>query len=170
MRCPVCCPCLWNLRMWGFKVLWGAFLSKGSWKPIDPFFLLFFLGLIDLTCSLLSFSEDGPIEIISFMEGFSSGSVGKQPACQCRRCKRGGLNLWGGKIPWRKGFQYSIPVFLPGEFHWQRSPVGCSPWGQKESDMSEHACLRGNAYYWFSFLPYFTILSFTPFPWVFIPE
>ena len=29
------------------------------------------------------------------------------------------------------------PVFLPGEFHGQRSLVSCSPWGHKESDMTE---------------------------------
>ena len=29
------------------------------------------------------------------------------------------------------------PVFLPGKFHGQRSPVGYSPWGHKESDMTE---------------------------------
>ena len=29
------------------------------------------------------------------------------------------------------------PVFLPGEFHGQRSLVGYSPWGLKESDMTE---------------------------------
>ena len=27
------------------------------------------------------------------------------------------------------------PVFLPGEFHGQRSLVGYSPWGCKESDV-----------------------------------
>ena len=27
-------------------------------------------------------------------------------------------------------------VFLPGEFHGQRSLVGYSPWGHKESDMT----------------------------------
>ena len=30
------------------------------------------------------------------------------------------------------------PVFLPGKFHGQRSLVGCSPWGCKESDMIEY--------------------------------
>ena len=30
------------------------------------------------------------------------------------------------------------PVFLPGEFHVQRSLVGDSPWGSKESDMNEY--------------------------------
>ena len=29
------------------------------------------------------------------------------------------------------------PIFLPGEFHGQRSLVGYSPWGHKESDMTE---------------------------------
>ena len=29
------------------------------------------------------------------------------------------------------------PVFLPGEFHRQRSLVGSSPWGHWESDMTE---------------------------------
>ena len=29
------------------------------------------------------------------------------------------------------------PVLLPGKFHGQRSLVGCSPWGRKESDMTE---------------------------------
>ena len=31
----------------------------------------------------------------------------------------------------------STPVFLPGEFHGQRSLVNCSPWGGKESDRTE---------------------------------
>ena len=29
------------------------------------------------------------------------------------------------------------PVFMPGEFHGQRSLAGYSPWGHKESDMTE---------------------------------
>ena len=32
-------------------------------------------------------------------------------------------------------------VFLPGEFHGQRSLVGYSPWGHKESDMTERLIL-----------------------------
>ena len=34
-----------------------------------------------------------------------------------------------------------IPVFLPGEFHGQRRLVGYSPWGCKESDMTERLSL-----------------------------
>ena len=32
------------------------------------------------------------------------------------------------------------PVFLPGKSHGQMSLVGCSPWGHKESDTTEHTC------------------------------
>ena len=33
------------------------------------------------------------------------------------------------------------PVFLPGEFHGQRSLVGYSPWGPKELDMTKQLTL-----------------------------
>ena len=32
------------------------------------------------------------------------------------------------------------PVFLSGKFHGQRSLKGYSPWGCKESNMTEYAC------------------------------
>ena len=60
--------------------------------------------------------------------GFSRWLSGKEPACQCRRCKRCGFNPWVGKRPWRRAWQ-PTPVFLPGEFHRRRSLVGNSPWG-----------------------------------------
>ena len=37
------------------------------------------------------------------------------------------------KIPWSRKWQ-PIPGFLPGKFHEQKSMVGCSPWGHKDSD------------------------------------
>ena len=40
------------------------------------------------------------------------------------------------EIPWRRKWQ-PTPVFLPGESRGQRSLVGCSSWGRKESDMTE---------------------------------
>ena len=49
---------------------------------------------------------------------------------------RPGFSPWIGRIPWRRTWQ-PTPVFLPGEFHGQRSLVGYSPWGRKESDMTE---------------------------------
>ena len=41
-----------------------------------------------------------------------------------------------GNISWRKEWLLT-PVFLPGESHGQRSLVGYSPWGHKESDMTK---------------------------------
>ena len=40
---------------------------------------------------------------------------------------------WVGLIPWRRAWQPTL-VFLPGEYHGQRSLAGYSPWGCKESD------------------------------------
>jgi len=46
------------------------------------------------------------------------------------------FDLWVGKIPWRREWQPS-PVFLPGEFHRQRSLADYSPWGCKELGTTE---------------------------------
>ena len=59
---------------------------------------------------------------------FSGGVNGKESACQFRRPKRLRFYPWVGKIP--------TPV-LPGKSQGQRSQVGHSPWGHKESDMTE---------------------------------
>ena len=48
------------------------------------------------------------------------------------------FNPWVRKLPWRRAWQ-PTPVFLPGEFHGWRSLRGYSPWGHKESDMTEAA-------------------------------
>ena len=40
------------------------------------------------------------------------------------------------KIPWGRAWQPS-PVFLPGDSHGQRNLTGYSPWGLKESDVTE---------------------------------
>ena len=61
----------------------------------------------------------------------------KESACQCRRHRRLRFDPWAVKVPWSRKWQ-STPVFLPGESHGQRSLVGYSPWGHKESDMTEH--------------------------------
>ena len=53
------------------------------------------------------------------------GSAVKNSACECRRHRRHELNLWAGKIPWRRKWQ-PAPVFLPGKSHGQRSLVGNS--------------------------------------------
>ena len=61
---------------------------------------------------------------------------GKEPAYQCRRCKRLGFDPWVGKIPWRRAW-HPTPVFSTGESCGQRSLAGYSSWGHKESDTTE---------------------------------
>ena len=46
---------------------------------------------------------------------------------------------WVGKIPWRREWLVSTPVFLPGEFHVQRRLVG-----YKDLDMTERLTGEGN--------------------------
>ena len=48
----------------------------------------------------------------------------------------GGLDPWVKKIP-RRMKRQPTPVFLPGEFHGQKSLAGYSLWGHKELDTAE---------------------------------
>jgi len=47
----------------------------------------------------------------------------------------------GQEDPLEKGDLLPTPVFLPGEFHGQRSLVGYGPWGCKELDTTEQLTL-----------------------------
>ena len=62
----------------------------------------------------------------------TGGLVVKNSSLQCRLV----FNLWVRTMPWRRKWQ-STPVFLPGEFYGQRILKGYSPWGRKESEMTE---------------------------------
>ena len=76
-------------------------------------------------------------------EGLPRRLRGK-PNCQCRRC---GFSPWVREISWRRKWQ-PTPVFLLGKFHGQRSRVGYSPRGRKESDVTEHTRTRAHARTW----------------------
>ena len=52
------------------------------------------------------------------------------------KCKRHRFSPWVGKISWRREW-LPTPLFLPGEFHGQRSLEGYTLWGYKESDPAE---------------------------------
>ena len=67
-------------------------------------------------------------QLIDWGLGFPSGSVDR----------RWGFNFWVGKIPWRRKWQ-PTPVFLHRKSHGQRSLIGYSSKGCKESDATEHA-------------------------------
>ena len=78
---------------------------------------------------------EGPIlkKIIHFGLNFPGHSDSKESACDAGDL---GLVLSVRKIPWRREGQ-PTPVFLPGEFHGQRSLAGYNPWGHKESVRTE---------------------------------
>ena len=61
-------------------------------------------------------------------KGFPGGSASKESACNAGDL---GLIPGLGRFPWRRE-RLPTPVFWPGEFH-----LLYSPWGHKESDMTE---------------------------------
>ena len=88
-------------------------------------------------------------EIKPFL-GFPGGSEVKGPACTA-----GDLGSIPGleRFPWRREWQ-PTPVLLPGESHGQRSLVGYSPRGRKESDTTERLHFHFQTFSRFSFLRY----------------
>ena len=67
------------------------------------------------------------------LQNFPGGSDGKVSACNVG--DQGSIT-WVRKISWRRKWQ-PTQVFLLGKFHGGRSLVGYSPWGCKESNMTE---------------------------------
>ena len=63
----------------------------------------------------------------------------KNPPANAGDTRDAGSTPGSGRFPWRRAWQ-PTPVFLPGEFHGQRSLEGYSPVGCKELDTNEHAC------------------------------
>ena len=66
-------------------------------------------------------------------QGFPDGSATKNPPATAGDA---GSIPGSGRSPWRRKRQ-PTPVFLPGEFHGQRSLQGYSPWGHRELDTTE---------------------------------
>ena len=95
-------------------------------------------------CSPWGHKESGTTERLTLtyflthhLRGFPAGSVVKESACHA-----GDLcsTPESGRSPWRREWLLN-PVFLRGESHGQRSLVGCSPWGRKESGTTERLTL-----------------------------
>ena len=69
--------------------------------------------------------------------GFPGGSEVKVSACNAGDLGSvPGSSPWVRKIPWGREW-LPTPVFWPGEFYEQRSLVGYSPWGPKESETTD---------------------------------
>jgi len=93
---------------------WLCYLSSLLGIHMFVFYVWVSVSALQISSSVLFFSS------------FPGGGIGKEPACQCRKCKRLEFVLWVRKIPWRRKWQ-PTPVFLPGESHGQRSLAGYSP-------------------------------------------
>ena len=129
--------------------------ASPSVLPVQGWFPLRLIGLISLQSKGLSRVFPAPqfknisSSVLSLLYGptltsicdywknhtfdFPGGSDGKSICLQSGRPR---FNPWVGKIPWRRKWQ-PTPVLLPGKSHGQRNLAGCSPWGRKESDMTE---------------------------------
>ena len=71
--------------------------------------------------------------VYSLVYSFPYGWEGEESACNAGD---GSSNPRLGRFPWRRKWQ-PTPLFLPGEFHGQRSLAGHSSWGPKESDTTK---------------------------------
>ena len=131
---------LWPMgfvNFWGFvKLLFICLLLKSflcfcqCWELISHYLFK------DCFCSILSLPYFQSSDMCQTLVELPGGTLGKEPTCQCKSHKTHGFNPWVKKIPGRRRYQ-PIPVFLPREFHGQKSLVGYSPWGLKESDTTE---------------------------------
>ena len=72
----------------------GSFTTSTTWEAQKG-------GIVWLTAYFESY-------MWASLVGFPGGTSGKESACQCKRCKRGGFNPWFRKIPWRRKRQPSI--------------------------------------------------------------
>ena len=75
--------------------------------------------------------------------GFPDGTSGKEPTCQCRRCKRENFDPWVRMILWRRAWQPTL-VFLPEESPWTEKPgrlqsKGSQRVGHNWSDLAQHS-------------------------------
>ena len=115
LKCLVDAQCLHLTRKSRFLALLAVLAHKISCYAL---YSIFFLILIFVWFSIFFFpgGSDGKASV------YNAGDPGSIP----------GL----GRFPWRRKWQ-STPVLLPGKSHGQRSLVGYSPWGLKESDTTE---------------------------------
>ena len=95
-----------------------VYCSNSFWPRLDDLFYVLYICL-----NLQNFRWQFTLL------GFPGGSDGKESTCNAGDS---GSIPASGKIPWRREWKLT-PIFLPGEFHGERSLVGCSPWGGKKS-------------------------------------
>ena len=119
-----------NLKMVTDKKLWSVYVFP-LWELLR---LVFVYSCSVGSCDLFNNQH-------SLLGGFPGGASDKESTYQSRRSKRSGFTPWVRKIPWSRRWQPTT-VFLPGKFYGQMSLVDYGPWGSKELDLTEQACVR----------------------------
>ena len=128
----------WTLQNWCF---WTVLLEKTLESPLDskeiqPVHPLKISPSVHGLSLKLVYNVFYRAQILGWMwldmpiSGLPRWFSDEESACQCKRDRRLRLHPWVGKIPWRRKWQPTA-VFLPGEFHGQRSLVGPSPLGHR---------------------------------------
>ena len=128
-------------RIWAFKADFESWLPKRLGKGIATLGPNIFLKNSRCNparkCRVLTTGPPGKSLSFSFKQSFITcfpgGTSSKESTCPCRKYR---FDPWVWKIPWNRKW-HPTPVFLPGKSHGQRSLVGYSSWGHKESDKTE---------------------------------
>ena len=112
--------CLWGRTEWD--------TTEATWRQQQPLRLDNFNCLIDpfFFPAQVSYGTNSPSRMKGKLRYFPGGTSGKEPACQCRQCKRSRFSLWVRKISWRRKWQ-PTPVFSLGESQWQGNLAGYGP-------------------------------------------
>ena len=119
-------------------IAWRSYHNDGNILEINTYIQNWYWGKI-----LSERGKETSIRVGHRIKPTFRWCSGKELACQCHKCKKRRFYPQVRKIPCRRA-QQSTPVFLPGEFHEQRSLAGYSPWGLKELDMTEHTHSQRN--------------------------
>ena len=125
-----------NCQLTGDHSTYSDGLHTAVQAPADALWLIHRKGVLTLQGYLCLTHSSSESHMCPEELGFPGGTRGEEPACQCRRCKKRGLEPWVQKIPCTRVWQ-PTPVFPPGESYGQRSLVGYSLWGRIESDTTE---------------------------------
>ena len=127
---------MWYIFHINYSVIRNINTQKQSSQPMCKYRKDYALYMILLNTNSQKKKKKRKAKLPS--QGFPGG---KESSCQFLRCRRHGFNSWVRKIPWRRKERLT-PVFLPGKFHGQRSLGGYSPWGHKQSNMTEGLSAR----------------------------
>ena len=134
------------------KRLCRAFSSNTIQKHqfIDTAFLMVQLSHLYMTTgetmdlTIWTYVSKAMALLFNMLPRFVVGTSGKEPTCQCRRCKRHGFDPWVGKIPWRRAWQ-PTPAFLLEKSHgrgaWRATVCGV-PKSQTQLSTHTHTLTR----------------------------